>query len=96
MSASPEKRQRFINVFADIRDELIQHFANEGMPDDGQEWFRRVSSFRSRLFQPRLLPALFLLPPSPFTSSPTPFLFYFEIMLIHLSRVLTIMSLVAN
>ncbi|KAH8113590.1 farnesyl-diphosphate synthase [Phellopilus nigrolimitatus] len=36
-----DKRQRFIDVFDSIRDELLAHFAGENMPKDAQEWYRR-------------------------------------------------------
>ena len=39
---SANKRQRFIDVFNGVRDELVEHFASENMPADAQDWFRRV------------------------------------------------------
>jgi hypothetical protein len=37
------RRKKFEDVFEVIRDELITHFAGEGMPKDAVEWYRRVS-----------------------------------------------------
>lgn len=44
MSTKQDKRQRFIDVFAGIRDELLAHFAGENMPKDAQEWYKNVCS----------------------------------------------------
>jgi len=43
MSTAADKsarRAKFEGVFAKIRDELISHFAGEGMPQDAVEWYR--------------------------------------------------------
>lgn len=37
-----DKRQRFIDAFASIRDELVADFTKHNMPQDAQEWYRRV------------------------------------------------------
>ena len=42
MSTKQDRRQRFIDVFPGIRDELIEYLANENMPNDAQEWYRNV------------------------------------------------------
>lgn len=45
MAAAPAKvarRAKFQAVFSKIRDELIEHFAGEGMPRDAVEWYRNV------------------------------------------------------
>lgn len=39
--ANAQKRARFEAVFPVIRDELLKHFAGEGMPQDAQEWFKK-------------------------------------------------------
>jgi len=36
------RRAKFEGVFAKIRDELIKHFAGQGMPQDAVEWYRNV------------------------------------------------------
>lgn len=36
------RRAKFEAVFVKIRDELIEHFAGEGMPQDAVEWYRNV------------------------------------------------------
>ena len=38
-----DKRQRFIDAFATIRDELLDYLVKENMPKDAQDWFKRVS-----------------------------------------------------
>lgn len=35
-------RQRFVDVFSGIQKELLAHFAEQGMPADAQEWYKRV------------------------------------------------------
>jgi hypothetical protein len=45
MSASDAKkadRVKFEAVFEKIRDELVDHFANNGMPSEAIEWYRSV------------------------------------------------------
>lgn len=37
-----QKRQKFEHAFEVIRDELLAHFASNGMPKDAQEWYRKV------------------------------------------------------
>lgn len=44
MASKMDKRQRFIDVFASIRDEVLEHLAHENMPNDAQEWYRKVGS----------------------------------------------------
>ncbi|KAH9830737.1 farnesyl-diphosphate synthase [Rhodofomes roseus] len=39
--AKAQKRQKFEAVFAKLRDELLEHFAAQGMPEDAQKWYRR-------------------------------------------------------
>lgn len=41
------KRQKFEHAFEVIRDELLAHFASNGMPKDAQEWYRKVCSSSS-------------------------------------------------
>ncbi|KAK7682293.1 hypothetical protein QCA50_014496 [Cerrena zonata] len=36
-----QKRQKFEHAFEVIRDELLAHFASNGMPKDAQEWYRK-------------------------------------------------------
>ena len=36
------RRAKFEVVFSKIRDELIDHFAGEGMPQEAVEWYRNV------------------------------------------------------
>jgi farnesyl diphosphate synthase len=36
-----EKRQRFEDAFVVIREELLEHFAGQGMPAEGIEWYKR-------------------------------------------------------
>nr|QFS20865.1 farnesyl-diphosphate synthase [Sanghuangporus baumii]QHI34615.1 farnesyl-diphosphate synthase [Sanghuangporus baumii] len=40
MSSKQDKRQRFIDVFPGIRDELIEYLAKENMPREAQEWYK--------------------------------------------------------
>lgn len=42
--AKAERRAKFEAAFEKIRDELIEHFAGEGMPDEAVKWYRDVSS----------------------------------------------------
>ncbi|EPT02690.1 hypothetical protein FOMPIDRAFT_1015216 [Fomitopsis schrenkii] len=39
--AKAQKRQKFEAVFATLRDELLEHFAAQGMPEDAKQWYRR-------------------------------------------------------
>ena len=43
------RRAKFEAVFLKIRDELIEHFAGEGMPQEAVEWYRNVRA-RSSLY----------------------------------------------
>ena len=45
--AKAQKKQKFEAVFATLRDELLEHFAAQGMPEDAQQWYRRVSGLLS-------------------------------------------------
>lgn len=36
------RRAKFDGAFEEIRDELIEHFAGEGMPAEAIEWYRNV------------------------------------------------------
>lgn len=38
-----EKKQRFEDAFNVIRDDLLEHFSGQGMPEEGVEWYKRVS-----------------------------------------------------
>jgi farnesyl diphosphate synthase len=42
--ANAARRAKFEAVFSKIRDELIEHFSGEGMPQDAVEWYRNVRS----------------------------------------------------
>jgi len=47
MSSKSEKalrREKFEHAFTVIREELMEHFKQQGMPDDAAEWYRRVSA----------------------------------------------------
>ena len=41
-AAKAARRKKFEIVFSKIRDELIEHFAGEGMPQEAVEWYRNV------------------------------------------------------
>jgi len=41
VDAKALKRQKFEDVFAIIREELLAHFVGEGMPKDAADWYRR-------------------------------------------------------
>jgi hypothetical protein len=41
------RRAKFEAVFSKIRDELIEHFAGEGMPQEAVEWYRNVRACSS-------------------------------------------------
>ena len=43
MSDKAARKAKFEGVYAVIRDELIEHFAGEGMPEEAVEWYRNVS-----------------------------------------------------
>lgn len=47
--AKAERRAKFEGVFVKIRDELVEHFAGEGMPEEAVEWYRNVRSVCSDL-----------------------------------------------
>ena len=53
------RRAKFEVVFAKIRDELIEHFAGEGMPQDAVEWYRNVRARSSLYFFFNSWPLLF-------------------------------------
>ncbi|KAJ8508853.1 hypothetical protein ONZ45_g8925 [Pleurotus djamor] len=36
-----QRRKRFEDAWEVIRDELVEHLASEGMPEDAQEWFKK-------------------------------------------------------
>ena len=55
-SSSALKRQKFLDVYPEIRDELLAHFAGENMPKDAQEWYKRVRRML-KLLQPATYPA---------------------------------------
>ena len=38
------RREKFERVFERIRDELVDHFAKEGMPPEAVDWYRNVSA----------------------------------------------------
>lgn len=40
--AKAARRAKFEGVFEKIRDELIEHFAAQGMPQEAIEWYRNV------------------------------------------------------
>jgi farnesyl diphosphate synthase len=45
------RREKFERVFERIRNELVDHFAKEGMPREAVEWYRNVSTtFVSSIF----------------------------------------------
>lgn len=50
------RRARFENVFAKIRDELIEHFKKEGMPSEAVEWYTNVGVFPFQLVMTFSLP----------------------------------------
>ena len=37
-----QKRQKFEDVFSKLREELLDHLKQEGMPEDVVAWFKRV------------------------------------------------------
>ncbi|KZT68300.1 farnesyl-diphosphate synthase [Daedalea quercina L-15889] len=41
VDAKAQKRQKFEAVYGKLRDELLEHFAAQGMPEDAKEWYRR-------------------------------------------------------
>ena len=41
-TAKAPRRAKFEAAFAKIRDELIEHFTGEGMPQEAVEWYRSV------------------------------------------------------
>lgn len=42
-----DRKSRFVRVFDSIRDELVEHFDQCGMPKEAQEWYKKVSSLPS-------------------------------------------------
>lgn len=42
-----DRKSRFIQVFNSIRDELVEHFDQCGMPKEAQEWYKKVSIFQA-------------------------------------------------
>ena len=38
-----QRRQKFEDVFAKLRDDLVDHLKGENMPAEAVEWYRRVS-----------------------------------------------------
>lgn len=36
------KRQMFEQVYTELRDELVEYVARQGMPGDATEWFSKV------------------------------------------------------
>ena len=42
MSSKAEKRAKFEHVFGVIRDELVEYFKAQGMPQDATEWYIKV------------------------------------------------------
>jgi len=53
------RRAKFEAVFDKIRDELIEHFAAQGMPNEAIEWYRNVSPSISYKHQKRSDPFFF-------------------------------------
>lgn len=49
-AAKIARRTKFEGVFAKIRDELVDHFAGERMPQDAVEWYRNVCTLTIDLF----------------------------------------------
>lgn len=49
-TAKAARRAKFEAVFSKIRDELIEHFAGEGMPQEAVEWYRNVRARPSLYF----------------------------------------------
>ena len=42
-----DKRNKFLAVFEQIREDLITHFKSEKMPEDAVTWFNEVSNSMS-------------------------------------------------
>ena len=57
-TAKAARRAKFEAVFSKIRDELIEHFAGEGMPQEAVEWYRNVSACSS-VYYPCLILGFF-------------------------------------
>ena len=51
------RRAKFEAVFVKIRDELIEHFSGEGMPQEAVEWYRNVRGLVV------VVPSVFFIPP---------------------------------
>jgi farnesyl diphosphate synthase len=49
-TAKAARRAKFEAVFLKIRDELVEHFAGENMPQEAVEWYRNVGACSSVLF----------------------------------------------
>lgn len=45
MADKAAARAKFEGVYANIRDELLEHFAAQGMPTEAKEWYKRVRCF---------------------------------------------------
>lgn len=44
MSITASARERFLGVWAPLRDELVAYLEGEKMPADAVAWFKRVSN----------------------------------------------------
>lgn len=44
-----QRRKKFEDAFQVIRNELLEHFAAQGMPEDAVDWYRRVSGDANHL-----------------------------------------------
>lgn len=53
MSSKAEKRARFDHVFEVIRDELVEYFKAQGMPQDATEWYIKVGCWPLRPLRDR-------------------------------------------
>jgi hypothetical protein len=54
------KRERFQQTFAIVRHELLDVFAAQGVPDDAQNWYTRVSLQPFILSRPDIYPDMFM------------------------------------
>lgn len=45
-----KNKQRFIDVFPDVVEELLDTLRVENMPEEAVEWYKRVRSFRKQNF----------------------------------------------
>jgi hypothetical protein len=57
-SDKASRKNKFETVFVVIRDELIDHFEAQGMPNDAVEWYRRVSPCDGWLVGLKSIPSL--------------------------------------